>query len=110
MVAVGTAVDQDIIGAIRADNPAVIDFSGKTNLGQLAALARRAQGVVGNDTGPVHITAAVGTPTLVVMSGVTDPVRMVPRGPSVGWLREEKLADLEVDAVVEVEVADEAAA
>lgn len=101
VVAVGTSVDHDIIGAIRAANPDVVDFSGKTSLGQLAALARRAAGVVGNDTGPVHITAAVGAPTLVLMSGVTDPVRMVPRGPSVGWLREEKLADLAVGPVME---------
>ncbi len=97
--AVGTAVDRQMIDAIRALTPEVVDLSGRTDFGQLAALARRAEGVVGNDTGPVHITAAAGAPTLVLMSGVTDPVRMVPRGPSVGWLRRENMADLGVDEV-----------
>ncbi len=99
-VAVGTSVDSDIIDALCAAAPEVVNLSGKTSIPQLAAIARRARGVVGNDTGPIHITASVGAPTLVLMSGQTDPVRMIPRGPDVGFVREENLADLDVERVL----------
>ncbi len=93
-VAVGTAVDQDAIAEIRAAAPAVIDLAGKTDIGQLAEAARRSLGVVGNDTGPIHIAAITGAPTLVLMSGKSDPVRMTPHGPDVGCLQRDSLAEL----------------
>jgi ADP-heptose:LPS heptosyltransferase len=99
-VAIGTALDADMIDAICAAAPEVVNLSGKTSIPQLAAIARRARGVVGNDTGPIHITSSVGAPTLVVMSGQTDPVRMIPRGPDVGYVREENLTDLDVERVL----------
>jgi ADP-heptose:LPS heptosyltransferase len=98
-IAVGTAVDHDAIAQIQAHAPAIINLAGLTDIGQLAALARRAEAVVGNDTGPVHITGIVGAPTLVLMSRVTDPVRMLPRGPHVCWLKRDDLADLTADEV-----------
>lgn len=98
-VAIGTAVDNDAVGEIQALAPALVNLAGKTDLGQVAALARRAEAVVGNDTGPVHLTAMAGAPTLVLMSRVTDPVRMLPRGPTVRWLKRDDLADLTVDEV-----------
>jgi heptosyltransferase-1 len=48
-------------------------------LPQLAALLARAAVVVGGDTGPVHMAAAVGTPT-VSFYRVTDGERNGPRG------------------------------
>ncbi len=99
-VAVGTTVDLAAIQEIQAFAPDLINLAGKTDIGQLAEVSRRALGLVGNDTGPVHIAAIVGTPTLVVMSGRTDPVRMTPRGPDVGWLQRDDLADLPVADVL----------
>jgi ADP-heptose:LPS heptosyltransferase len=93
-VAVGTAVDQEAVDEIRALAPSVICLAGQTDLGQLAEISRRSLGVVGNDTGPIHIAAMVGAPTLVLMSGKSHPVRMLPRGPDIGWLQREHLADL----------------
>ncbi|AJF06883.1 lipopolysaccharide heptosyltransferase I [Geoalkalibacter subterraneus] len=49
-------------------------------LRELVALLERADLVVGGDTGPVHIAAAVGTPT-VSLYRVTDAQRNGPRGP-----------------------------
>jgi ADP-heptose:LPS heptosyltransferase len=98
-VAIGTAVDHDAIAAIQAHAPKLINLAGLTDIAQVAALARRAEAVVGNDTGPVHITGIVGAPTLVLMSRVTDPVRMLPRGPAVSWLKKDDLADLTVEEV-----------
>lgn len=99
-VAVGTAVDQAAIDEIRSSAPTVISLAGKTDIGQLAEVARRSKGVVGNDTGPIHIAAVTGAPTLVLMSGKTDPARMTPHGPDVGWLRCGNLADLPPEEVI----------
>ncbi len=51
----------------------------KGELRELAALLKRADVVVGTDTGPVHIAAAVGTSTVSIYR-VTDPDRNGPRG------------------------------
>lgn len=99
-VAVGTNVDLAAIEAIQQVSPDVINLAGKTSIGQLAEVARNAIATVGNDTGPVHIAAITGCPTLVLMSGKTDPVRMLPRGPVVSWLRREVLADLPPGEVI----------
>ncbi|MCB0027594.1 MAG: glycosyltransferase family 9 protein [Anaerolineales bacterium] len=44
----------------------VHDLSGKLSLNELGALGEVASLYVGNDTGPTHIAAAVGCPTLVI--------------------------------------------
>ena len=49
-------------------------------LGQLIALSRRAALVVGGDTGPVHLAAALGRP-VVALFGPTDPLRNGPDFP-----------------------------
>jgi lipopolysaccharide heptosyltransferase I len=49
-------------------------------LGDLTALLSRADLVIGSDTGPVHMAAALGTPT-VSFYRVTDSSRNGPRGP-----------------------------
>lgn len=100
-IAVGTDVDREAIDAIRAAAPAVISLAGKTDIGQLAEVARRSLGVVGNDTGPIHIAAITGAPTLALMSGKSDPIRMTPHGPDVGFLQKENLADLTPEEVAQ---------
>ncbi len=47
---------------------------------QLIALTRRADLVIGGDTGPVHLAAALGRP-VVALFGPTDPARTGPRFP-----------------------------
>lgn len=100
-VAVGTDVDSKVIAAIRSMAPGVVSVAGKTDIGQLAEVARRAQGAVGNDTGPIHIAAVAGAPTLSLMSGKSDPLRMTPRGPDVGFLQKDDLKDLSPEEVME---------
>lgn len=46
---------------------------------QLAALLSRARVVIANDSGPMHLAAAVGTP-IVAFFGPTDPGRTAPSG------------------------------
>lgn len=49
-------------------------------LGAYAAVCRRSQGVVANDSGPMHLAAAAGAPVLGVF-GVGDPSRTRPWSP-----------------------------
>jgi heptosyltransferase-1 len=51
----------------------------RTNLRQLAGLLRDASVVVGGDTGPLHLAAALGTP-VVGLYGPTNPARNGPYG------------------------------
>lgn len=50
-----------------------IIMAGDTRVGQLAALFKRARVVLGADSGPLHLAAAVGAPT-VALFGPADPV------------------------------------
>jgi len=52
----------------------------RTNLAQLIALTRRISLVIGGDTGPVHLAAALGRPG-VALFGPTDPARNGPHFP-----------------------------
>ncbi len=54
-----------------------------TDLVELAALLGSAKAVVGGDTGPVHLAASLGVPTLAVFL-TTDPERNGPAGVRVG--------------------------
>ena len=52
-------------------------LTGKTTVGDLVALISIADLLVTNDTGPAHIGAALGTPTLVIF-GPTNPLTTYP--------------------------------
>lgn len=58
---------------------AAINLAGKSTLLGLAALLRKATLVITNDSGPMHLAAAVGTP-VVALFGPTDPRRVGPYG------------------------------
>ena len=51
--------------------------NGRLSLRASAAILRRSRLLLSNDTGTVHVAAAVGTP-VVVVAGSTDPVRFRP--------------------------------
>ncbi len=55
------------------------NLAGKTSLRELVALLERAQLVVANDSGPMHIASALNRP-LVAIFGPTNPVRTGPFG------------------------------
>lgn len=99
-LAVGTKADRDSIEAICRLAPDVMDLSGRTSLGQLAALARRAEIVIGNDTGPTHIAAACGARTLALMSDRVNPLWSAPKGPRATWLQGKPLTALSVEDVL----------
>ena len=98
-VVIGGPDETAVAAAIRAACPAAVDLTCETSLLEIAGLARRAAGAVGNDTGPMHIAAAVGCPSLVLYSAASDPALCGQRGPSVAYLERPVLADLAVDEV-----------
>lgn len=76
----GGVVDEQRAAAIcaRTEIPP-INLVGRTNFKQLTGILQHAQLVVGGDTGPVHLSSGVGTPTIMLM-GPTDANRNGPYG------------------------------
>ncbi len=62
----------------------VTDITGETPLRQLAAILKLARVAVGNDSGPGHIAAAVGTPVVAVFGPTAEVFGFTPRGERVG--------------------------
>lgn len=58
----------------------LLNITGKTSIKQLAWVLQNARVTVGGDTGPMHLSVAVGTPTVAIM-GPTDINRNGPFGP-----------------------------
>ena len=56
-----------------------IDLVGKTSIKELIALLRRSCLLITNDSGPMHLAAALNTP-VVALFGPTDPGRTGPHG------------------------------
>ena len=81
-VVVGTDPERPLAGAILPGVRGGIDLTGRTDFAQITSLARAASLAVGNDTGPMHIIATVGCPSLVLFSRDSDPALCAPRGRS----------------------------
>jgi len=96
-VLLGAGAEAPLTGRIRALQASAVDLAGQTTLAEVVALARGAAGAVGNDTGPMHLIAAAGVPTVVLFSGESDPALCAPRGPRVTVLRRDPLETLSVE-------------
>ncbi|MGG5808677.1 glycosyltransferase family 9 protein [Falsiroseomonas sp. CW058] len=95
----GGRAEAELAAGIAAGLPGAVDLAGRTDFGQVAALARRAAFAVGNDTGPTHLIAAAGCPTLALFGADSDPALCAPRGPNVVVLRHLPLSGLTVGQV-----------
>lgn len=80
LLVAGGAEGERRLCASLADGRSVHSLAGRTDLPQLAALLARARLFVGNDSGPMHLAAAVGTPTVGIFTS-TSPAWTAPRGP-----------------------------
>ena len=71
-------VRHSVLGAMQhADR--IFNLGGRTTLGELAAVLRRCNLYVGNDSGVAHLAGSVGTPVVAVF-GPTDPHAWGPYG------------------------------
>ena len=73
----GTKRDQQRCCQIAAAAPGTCDLSGKTTPAELAALIRRAEVAVTNDSGSMHVAASLDKP-MVSVFGPTNPVHIGP--------------------------------
>lgn len=82
IVVLGAGSDRDLVDEVmRAAGDSAVDLCGKTKVGQLAAVIERCSVVVSNDTGPMHVAVAVGTPVVAIF-GAADPSVTGPYDPS----------------------------
>jgi len=95
-VLIGAGADAAATAAVKQACAPAIDLTGATDFLTLGGLARRAALAVGNDTGPMHLFAAAGCPSLVLYGPASDPALCAQRGPAVEILR---AADIDAHAV-----------
>jgi heptosyltransferase I len=65
-----------------------VSLAGKTNLRELMAVISRAKFIISNDSGPMHIAAALNVP-VIALFGPTDPFRTGPYGKGHTIIRED---------------------
>jgi heptosyltransferase-2 len=77
----GTAAEATVSTAISAEmRQPPIDLTGKTAISDLPALLSQCHLFIGNDSGAMHVAAAVGVP-IVAVFGPTDPLGTAPVTP-----------------------------
>jgi len=100
-VLLGSAAESDLMAGIKAKCSEAVDLSGQTSLLDLVELGRDAVAAIGNDTGPMHLIAAVGCKSVVLFSEDSDPALSAQRGPAVTILRRQPLSGLSSQDVLE---------
>jgi lipopolysaccharide heptosyltransferase I len=93
VVLLGSPDEAGLCGEIASSlNPAqaanLVNFAGNTNLVTLIGLLSRARLVMGNDSGPLHVAAALGVP-VIGLYGPTPPEFVGPYGQMQNVLRHE---------------------
>ena len=99
-VLTGGPEERDIVGDIARAVPGSIDVSGACPFLSLVGLARRSVGAVGNDTGPTHMIALSGCPTLTLFSAATDPRATGPWGENTGFLQGDPIGRITPEQVL----------
>lgn len=84
----GTSTEAAVSSAIAAGmQQPPIDLTGKTSIADLPALLSQCHLFIGNDSGAMHVAAAVGLPVVAVF-GPTDPFGTVPVTPRCSIVQE----------------------
>ncbi len=84
----GSPAEQEISTRIGAGMKGrAISLVGKTSVGELPALLSACSVFVGNDSGAMHVAAAVGLPVVGIF-GPTDPAGTAPRTPDFTLIRQ----------------------
>jgi lipopolysaccharide heptosyltransferase II len=76
IVLVGSAADDRHFDAI----PGVLNWCGQLSVDELSALVEQADLLIGGDSGPAHLAAAVGTPVVALFSGTNRAEQWRPWG------------------------------
>lgn len=100
-VLIGTRAEASVLSTIESLCREAINLQEKTTFADVVQMARGALCAIGNDTGPMHLIAVTGVPSLVLFSNSSNPQLCAPRGDKVGTIRKEPLADLQPTEVIE---------
>lgn len=73
---------------VRTSEGKAVSFAGKTDLKGLARIIKGARFMVSNDSGPIHISAALGVPVFAIF-GPSNPARTGPYGEGHTVIRKE---------------------
>lgn len=96
LIFLGTGDDASICDeAVSAIGPAAFSLAGKTSMQTFAGVLARCKGVVANDSGGMHLAAAVRTPVVGIF-GLTDPRKTGPLGHAVKVLKQADKASREI--------------
>jgi len=77
-----------VAGAVEASmKTRAVNLAGKTSMRELMSLIKLCRIFITNDTGPMHVAAALGVPTLAIF-GSTDHIATGPFGPANKVVRE----------------------
>nr|WP_294914774.1 glycosyltransferase family 9 protein [uncultured Neokomagataea sp.] len=93
-VIVGSSTEKHLAAVIQTTCPHALDLTGQTTLPELAGVLHRAQYVIGNDTGPLHLAAAMDTHIITLFSQDSDPRLAAPLAITPGRTRTISAADL----------------
>jgi ADP-heptose:LPS heptosyltransferase len=104
IVIIGGPQEASLAQAIQRQVPRSRDLTGRTDFARIAVLGAKAALAIGNDTGPLHLAAAAGAPTVVLFSGASDPALSAPRG-KVAVLQADRLSELAVAKVAQAAAA-----
>jgi hypothetical protein len=81
VVIVGSAGEAKLAtGIVRWSRDAAVSLCGDTDVPTLAAILQGAQRLISNDTGTIHLAAAVGTPTVGIYVGPASAKDTAPYG------------------------------
>lgn len=104
IVIIGGPQETALAQAMQRQVPRARDLTGRTDFARIAVLGAKASLAIGNDTGPLHLAAAAGAPTVVLFSSASDPALSAPRG-KVAVLQAQKLSELPVAKVAQAATA-----
>lgn len=82
----------------------IINFTGKTDLIQLAAILKKVNLLITGDSGPMHMSVAVGTPVIALFGNVFEDKVLRhwrPLGEKDIVIEKVNLSDISVDEVIE---------
>ncbi|MDE2845385.1 MAG: glycosyltransferase family 9 protein, partial [Gemmatimonadota bacterium] len=79
----GSEADRPVTGEVaNAMVRPAVDWTGATDLAMLPAAVRRCALLVSNDSGPMHVATAVGTPVIGIFGATHPGLGFAPVGPA----------------------------
>ncbi len=88
-----------VLDILSGCDQAALDLSSAFTIKQLAAFLKKCTLFIGNDAGPMHIAAAVGTSVIALFGKASSPTRWRPWGEGHIVLRKNNINEITVDEV-----------